>query len=141
MAHIHPQMGFTYFPSLGIPVNERKYVKADVEKEIDRIDPGHVWRDAKEHMAHYHPPSGHVEEDYIKGQLDIEVPNLGDEFAAGYQVDLCYIVVDARVICYHCYGLLEDQPGTTTAKQVTVQSGGHSVDVLVYFSYSTPPVH
>ena len=50
-------MGFTYFPSLGIPVNERKYVKADVEKEIDRIDPGHVWRDAKE------PPSGHVEED------------------------------------------------------------------------------
>jgi hypothetical protein len=112
-----------------------------VEAEIDRIDPGHVWRDAKELMPHYHPPAGHVEEAYIKEQLDIEVPKLVvGGFAAGYQVDLCYIVVDARVVCYHCYGILEDQAGGA-AKQVSVTVGGHSVNVLVYFSYSTPPVH
>ena len=27
-------------------------------------------------MPHYHPSAGHVEEDYIKDQLDIEVPKL-----------------------------------------------------------------
>ncbi len=101
-----------------------------------------MWRDAHETMLKYTPPSGHVEESYIKDQLDLEVPKLVvGGFAAGYQVDLCYIILDARVICYHCYGLLEDQAGTATAGQVALTVGGHSVTVLVYFGYSSSTVH
>ncbi len=139
VAHVHPQMGFIFFLSLGIPAGQRKYVRDGVIAEIDNtIDPGHAWRNPRAALPPYTPPSGYVEEDYIKDQLDIEVPQLaGGGYNAGYQVDLCYVAVGARVICDHCYGLLEDYTvnGSAKARQVSVTVGGNSVDVLVYYSY------